>query len=263
MQAAAANRSSVCSMPARLCDSRSLTPLMNLPSLVIGPGTELVVLSVITQDCPVGWAKVKQRTRVYAAAAASLIMALFTGVLFVSLFSGKHRGVTVGELIPFATPTPQPLMGAIAAPPRNTNTNANTTAQTWGGSFYFVGSQNLNLGSGGVTMNNTNTTITVSNNTLTVGGAISGSGTLMKAGSGTLILAGANTYTNNTTVSAGTLELVQPVLATNSIVSIGNSATLRLDVRANAPTTTLSSTVREGKGLTIWKVRPMPSLQSS
>ena len=80
--------------------------------------------SVITQDCPVGWAKVKQRTRVYAAAAASLIMALFTGVLFVSLFSNKHRGLTVGELIPFATPTPVRLMGAIAMP-QNTNTNSN------------------------------------------------------------------------------------------------------------------------------------------
>ena len=84
--------------------------------------------SILTQDCPVGWAKVKQRTKIYATAAASLIMALFTGVLFVSLFSGKHRGITVGELIPFSTPTPQPLMGAVAAPPRNTNTNANTTA---------------------------------------------------------------------------------------------------------------------------------------
>lgn len=84
--------------------------------------------SILTQDCPVGWTKIKQRTRLYATAAASLIMALFTGVLFVSLFSGKNRGVTIGELIPFSTPTPQPLMGAIAAPPRNTNTNANTTA---------------------------------------------------------------------------------------------------------------------------------------
>ncbi len=80
--------------------------------------------SVITQDCPVGWAKVKQRTRVYAAAAAaSLIMALFTGVLFVSLFSNKHRGLTVGELIPFATPTPMFLMGAMPAPTTNTNSN--------------------------------------------------------------------------------------------------------------------------------------------
>lgn len=80
--------------------------------------------SVITQDCPVGWAKVKQRTRLIATAVASLVMALFTGVFFVSLFSKQKA--TVGELrIPFVTPTPEPMhtMGAIAAPPRNTNSN--------------------------------------------------------------------------------------------------------------------------------------------
>jgi len=78
--------------------------------------------SVITQDCPVGWAKIKQRTRVYATAVASLLIALFTGVLFVSLFSREKS--TIGKLkIPFATPTPQRLMGAIAMPPSDTNSN--------------------------------------------------------------------------------------------------------------------------------------------
>lgn len=79
--------------------------------------------SVITQDCPVGWARVKQRARMVATAAASLVMALFTGVFFVSLFP-KQKAI-VGDLrIPFTTPTPMHTMGAIAAPPRNTNTNA-------------------------------------------------------------------------------------------------------------------------------------------
>ncbi len=71
--------------------------------------------SVITQDCPVGWAKVKQRTRVYATAIASLLMALFTGVLFVSLFS-KQKPLMGDLRIPFATPTPERLMGAVAMP---------------------------------------------------------------------------------------------------------------------------------------------------
>lgn len=77
--------------------------------------------SVITQDCPVGWARVKQRTRVFATAAFSLVMAVLSGAFFVSLFSSKK--VTVGKLIPFATPTPVPLMGAVAINPnKNTNT---------------------------------------------------------------------------------------------------------------------------------------------
>ncbi len=77
--------------------------------------------TVITQDCPVGWAKVKQRTRIVVAAVASLLMALFTGVLFVSLFS-KNKTV-MGEIaIPFATPTPdRHIMGGIYPPPNNAN----------------------------------------------------------------------------------------------------------------------------------------------
>lgn len=78
--------------------------------------------SVITQDCPVGWAKVKQRTKVYATAALSLVMALLSGLFFVSLFSKQNA--TVGVLkIPFTTPTPERLMGAIAIRPE---TNSNT-----------------------------------------------------------------------------------------------------------------------------------------
>lgn len=85
--------------------------------------------TVITQDCPVGWAKVKQRTKLYATAVASLLIALFTGVLFVSVFSKKQT--TIGVLrIPFTTPTPPPehTMGAIAPmPPSNKPTNSNSS----------------------------------------------------------------------------------------------------------------------------------------
>lgn len=79
--------------------------------------------SVITADCPIGWAKVKQRTKLWATAAASLLMALFTGVLFVSAFS-KQKTI-VGKLVPLATPTPdmRPTMG-VMVPPTPTNINS-------------------------------------------------------------------------------------------------------------------------------------------
>ncbi len=60
--------------------------------------------------------------------------------------------------------------------------------------------------------------------------ALNTSGGLTKTGTGTLTLSGANTYTGNTTIKGGTLELAQSVatLATNSTVSITNGAFLQL-----------------------------------
>jgi autotransporter-associated beta strand protein len=91
-------------------------------------------------------------------------------------------------------------------------TNINDNAETWNTNFTFLGSQNLNLGTGDVTMAG-NVTVTVSANTLTVGGAIGDGGSgysLTSAGSGTLALDGANTYTGNTVIEAGTLLIGDP-----------------------------------------------------
>ena len=73
--------------------------------------------TIITQDCPVGWAKVKERVSVFAAAALSLIISLFGALFVVSMISRKQA--VVGQVAyPRATPTPEiePLMGAIALP---------------------------------------------------------------------------------------------------------------------------------------------------
>jgi autotransporter-associated beta strand protein len=180
-------------------------------------------------------------------------------------------------------------------------TNINNNAQSWNSDFIFLGSQNLNIGSGDVTMAQ-NVTVTVNANILTIGGAIgdggsgysltlagagtlaldgantyagntvieggtlliadsgtlgggsyagqitdngivnyasstaqtlsgviSGTGALIQSGSGWLTLSGINTYTGNTTVKTGTLELVNPVLYTNSAVAIASGAALQLD----------------------------------
>jgi len=61
----------------------------------------------------------------------------------------------------------------------------------------------------------------------TLGGTSDGG--LTKLGTGILILGNTNTYTGNTVVSNGTLELVQLSLATNSTVTIGSTGVLQLD----------------------------------
>jgi hypothetical protein len=77
--------------------------------------------SILTQDCPVGWAKIKQRVNAAATAFFSLLIGLFGGLFFVSAFSSREHTQTVGEIVvPTATPIPTPeyehLMGAVAYP---------------------------------------------------------------------------------------------------------------------------------------------------
>jgi autotransporter-associated beta strand protein len=134
-------------------------------------------------------------------------------------------------------------------------TNINNNAQTWNTNFTFLGSQNLDLGNGAVTMA-TNATVTVNANTLTVEGAMGDGGlgySLTLAGSGTLALSGANTYTGNTTVQGGTLELAQnaPTLATLSTVSMAGGAHLKLDdgTVTNVVTTFILSGVTNAPGI--------------
>ena len=80
-------------------------------------------------------------------------------------------------------------------------------AQVWNGDFAFAGPYDLNLGTGAVTMSSSRT-VTVATNTLTIGGAISGSGySLTKMGTGVLALAGSSTYTGGTTINGGVLQL--------------------------------------------------------
>ncbi|CAN5621201.1 hypothetical protein BH09VER1_BH09VER1_13680 [soil metagenome] len=106
-------------------------------------------------------------------------------------------------------------------------TLSTNNAQKWNGNFAFKGSQNLDLGTGGVLMNG-NRTVTVSGGTLTVGGAIAATSTtygLTKSGTGTLVLEGNNTYGGATSISQGTLQIgsggVVSSLATSKITDNG------------------------------------------
>src|SRR5262249_13110697 len=81
--------------------------------------------TILTENCPVGWARVKQRARVYTTAAFSLIMSLLGGLLLVSFFSRDREPAEVGKLVARPTPTPVPTpeewqhtMGAVAIKPQ-------------------------------------------------------------------------------------------------------------------------------------------------
>lgn len=72
--------------------------------------------TVLTADCPVGWAKVRQRLSVCTTAIFSLVIALIGGIFSVSVLR-KNADIVGRFNVPFVTPTPKPvIMGAIAMP---------------------------------------------------------------------------------------------------------------------------------------------------
>ena len=80
--------------------------------------------TVLTADCPVGWAKVKQRLSVCTTAIFSLFIALAGGLLAVSMLR-RPTEIVRRLTTPFTTPTP--LMGAIAMPTPSPTPNPTPT----------------------------------------------------------------------------------------------------------------------------------------
>jgi len=105
------------------------------------------------------------------------------------------------------------------------NTYAGTTTITNGTLQVGNGGASGSLGVGNV-FNNGNLTFNVSSTT-TVNGSISGTGNLTQAGTGTAVLAANNSYSGNTTISAGTLQIGNGGIAgslgtANNITDNGN-----------------------------------------
>ena len=91
---------------------------------------------------------------------------------------------------------------SVASPPSAALYAINLGGGTVGAEATWASPLNMNL-----TGSNGPVTFNTAGNTITLSGALSGSGGLTKVGAGTLELSGANSYTGDTTVNAGTLQL--------------------------------------------------------
>ncbi|MEI6872346.1 MAG: autotransporter-associated beta strand repeat-containing protein, partial [Verrucomicrobiota bacterium] len=107
-------------------------------------------------------------------------------------------------------------------------------AQVWAADFTFIGSQNIDLGSGSVALS-ANRIVSVNAGTLTVGGTIEGAYALSKAGLGTLKLDGATTFSGKTSVNAGTLLVNNNGALQNSAYNTNSAGQLVFGSGVTAP----------------------------
>jgi autotransporter-associated beta strand protein len=170
--------------------------------LVIHPSNSLTAISPIVISTPI------------TGSAGALLVKAGPGNLTLSGANTYDGGtflndgtLTLGSTTALGTGTLTINRGSLDSSVANLANTTNNNVQNWNGDFTFVGTNSLNLGTGAVTMN-ASRTVGVNANTLTVGGAISGSGFgLTKTGTGTLALSGANTYDGATTINGGTLQV--------------------------------------------------------
>jgi fibronectin-binding autotransporter adhesin len=114
-------------------------------------------------------------------------------------------------------------------------TLTNNNPQTWN-SFTFVGTNDLNLGTGAVTLGAGTDTVTVNAGNFTVGGIISAANSLTKTGAGTLILTNAaSTYNGITTVNQGTLSVSTLALGgSSSSIGVSTNVATKLVINNDA-----------------------------
>lgn len=121
--------------------------------------------------------------------------------------------------------------------------NGGATLQNAGGTNLLLGPVNLGSSS------SDNCTINVGGTSLTMSNAITGSGNLTKSGSSPLILTTNNTYTGNTVLSAGTIDLVgNASIADSAIIALASSTTLDVSGRTDKTFNLASSQSLGGTG---------------
>lgn len=127
----------------------------------------------------------------------------------------------------------------------------------------FIGTQDLNLGSGIYIIGLGKRTIAVHANTLTIGGEIRGGGAMTKDGNGRLVLAVANAYSGTTTVVAGTLVAANNTGSATGMkgVTVCSGATLS-GPGIISGSVTVAGTLAPGDGVGILTINNRVTFQS-
>ncbi|MEY4386967.1 MAG: hypothetical protein RLY20_2250, partial [Verrucomicrobiota bacterium] len=122
------------------------------------------------------------------------------------------------------------ILTANATGTRTFNFNGGTLKATAAGTLMDLGTGNAHayVRSNGAVVDDNGNSVIIATALEHFSGDVTDGG-LTKKGSGLVYCTGANSYTGNTVVQNGTLELAQATLATNATVSVSSNAFLQLD----------------------------------
>ena len=131
---------------------------------------------------------------------------------------GNASSLSTGSITISGVSTIDNTSGAAITLPNN--------PETWSADFTFRGTQNLNLGSGAITLTSSRN-VTVNAGVLTVGGVITGGASgITKAGAGTLVLSGANNFSGGVNLSAGQLNINNATAIGSGPLTLGASTVI-------------------------------------
>ena len=150
-------------------------------------------------------------------------------------YAGSSSSSSTYNLNAGALTVPQ-IIASSGAGSSTFNFSGGTLKPTANNPTFMQGLTAANVRDGGAVIDSTGFNVTIGQplQHSAIAGDNATDGGLTKNGIGRLTLGGTNSYTGNTAINAGILELAQsvPTLATNSTVSIASGAVLQLDKSA-------------------------------
>ncbi len=142
-------------------------------------------------------------------------------------------------------------------------TLSTNNAQSWNSDFAFIGTNDLNLGTGAVTLGATRV-VTVTAGNLTVGGNIGATAFgITKEGAGTLLLSGSNAYTGTTTINAGTLRISGGnAISDSGVVTLADASGVAFQVNSSETIASLRGGGSTGGTVTVASAQTLTVAES-
>ncbi|MCX5653888.1 MAG: autotransporter-associated beta strand repeat-containing protein, partial [Planctomycetota bacterium] len=219
----------------------SVSTISGGDAVTAGTGIELVIRTDTSSDLLTISTPITDTGALTKSGAGTLTLSAANSFTGSSYVNGGVLSVTDNNQLGVATSTPHLFGGTL-------QTTGNFSLNTGGTN------RNIHLGPAGGTVEVTAGTLTIDGVVRKAPSALSPDGGLTKSGPGTLILSGVNTYTGNTTVSAGKLRLGEGTTKGSmgaTAVSVTGTATYGTSYASSGTTIAGGSTLSLAGGTTL------------